>query len=58
MIFLEFPLWPSGLRTQHCVLEDTGLIPGLTQWVKDLTLSQDEAYVADGLGSIVAMAVM
>ena len=26
----------SGLRTQHCLSEDVGLIPGLTQWVKDL----------------------
>ena len=33
----EFLLWLSGLRTQHSVHEDTGLIPGLTQWVKDPT---------------------
>ena len=32
---LEFPLWLSGLRTQHSVREDVGSIPGLTQWVKD-----------------------
>ena len=31
----EFLLWLSGLRTQHNVCEDVGLIPSLTQWVKD-----------------------
>ena len=36
--FSEFPLWLSWLRTQHSVHEDVGLIPGLTQWVKDLEL--------------------
>ena len=40
---LEFPLWFSELRTQHSVREDTGLIPGLTQWVKDLALRQAAA---------------
>ena len=37
----EFPLWFSGLRTQHSVHENVGLIPGLTQWVKDLALPQE-----------------
>ena len=37
---LEFPLWLHGLRTKCCLCEDAGLIPGLTQWVKDLTLLQ------------------
>ena len=32
---LEFPLWLSRLRTQCCLSEDMGLIPGLAQWVKD-----------------------
>ena len=27
----EFPLWLSGLRTQCCLCEDVGSIPGLTQ---------------------------
>ena len=36
----EFPLWLSGLRTQHCFCEHLGLIPGLAQWVKDLVLPQ------------------
>ena len=36
----EFPLWPSGLRTQHSVCEDAGLIPGLAQCIKDLALPQ------------------
>ena len=36
----EFPLWFSGLRTQHSVLEVVGSIPGLAQWVKDPVLPQ------------------
>ena len=32
----EFPLWLSGLRIQHNIHEDVGLIPGLARWVKDL----------------------
>ena len=36
--FQEFPLWLSGLRTRHSVPEDVGLIPGPSQWVKDLIL--------------------
>ena len=36
----EFPLWLSGLRTQHSVYEDVSSIPGLTQWIKDLALPQ------------------
>ena len=35
---LELVLWLSGLRTQRCLSEDAGLIPGLAQWVKYLTL--------------------
>ena len=31
----EFPLWLSRIRTQSFLYEDVGLIPGLTQWVKD-----------------------
>ena len=30
----EFLLWFSGLRTQYCLHEDAGLIPGLAQWVR------------------------
>ena len=33
---VEFPLWLSGLRTQHSVREDLGSIPGLVRQVKDL----------------------
>ena len=36
----EFPLWLSGLRTQHSVHRDVGLVPGLAQWDKDLGLPQ------------------
>ena len=34
----EFPLWLRGLRIQHSVHEDVGLIPDLAQWVKDPAL--------------------
>ena len=34
----EFLLWLRGLRIQQSVHKDAGLIPGLTQWAKDLTL--------------------
>ena len=37
---MEFPLWFSRLRTQYCLCEDAGSIPGLTQWVRDLVLLQ------------------
>ena len=33
-------MWLSGLRTQHCIREDSGLTPGFVQWVKDLALQQ------------------
>ena len=37
----EFLLWLSRLRTRHSAHVNAGLIPGLTQWVKDLALPQD-----------------
>ena len=35
---LKFLLWLSRLRTQSSLHEDSDLIPGLAQWVKDLVL--------------------
>ena len=37
---MEFPLRLIGLRTQHSVLEDVGLMWSLIQWVKDPVLPQ------------------
>ena len=36
----EFPLWLSRSRTQCCLCEDVGSIPGLAQWVKEPALPQ------------------
>ena len=36
--------WVKNPASIH---EDMGLIPGLTQWVKDLVLPQTVAYIAD-----------
>ena len=47
----------SGLRTQHCLCEDVGLIPGLVQWVKDLALPQAAYTLQMQLRSDVAVAV-
>ena len=43
----EFPLWLSGLRTQRCLCEDAGSIPGLSPWVKALALPQAAVQVTD-----------
>ena len=35
------------VKNPTVILEDEGLIPGLTQWVKNLTLPQAVVWVAD-----------
>ena len=37
---LEFPLWLSRLGIQCSLHKDEGLIPGLSEWVKDPVLPQ------------------
>ena len=52
----EFPLWLSGLRTQH-LSEDEDLIPSLALWVKDPVLPQAVVWAGMQLGSSFAVAV-
>ena len=40
-----FSSWVRWLRTRHILQEDVGLIPGPSQWVKDLALPQTAAKV-------------
>ena len=44
---MEFPLWLTGLRSQHSVHEDAGSVCGLTRWVKALALPQTAAQITD-----------
>ena len=52
----EFPLWLS--RNESNIHEDTGLIPGLTQWVKDWHCHELWCRLQTPLGSCIAMAVV
>jgi len=52
------PLVAQRLRNQHSVHEAAGLIPGLTQWVKDLALLQMAAQFTDVVESGVAVAIV
>ena len=40
-------MWLIKLRTRRNICENVGLIPDLTQWVKDPALPQAAAQVAD-----------
>ena len=52
----EFLLWLSRLRTRCYLSEDVGLIPGTSQWVKDLALPQASGSSQMQLGSGKAVA--
>ena len=41
------PVVAHQVKNQHSVCMDAVLIPGLTQWVKDLALPQNAAWVKD-----------
>ena len=56
-LYKVFPLWLGELRTQQYLSEDVGLIPGLTQWAKNLALLQAACKLQVGLGARVAMVV-
>ena len=56
-MYREFPLWLNGLRTRHCVCKNAGLIPGLTQWVKDPALCKLGCRSQTQLESGIAVAV-
>ena len=43
-------MWLSGLRTQHCLYQGAGCIPGLTQWIKGPALLQAAARITDAAG--------
>ena len=42
-IFLGVPIVAQGVKNPTSIHKDAGLIPGLTQWVKDLALPQTVA---------------
>ena len=47
-------MWPSRLRTQHCLYDDEGLIPGFIQWVKDPEAPQAVVWLGPGVAVAVA----
>ena len=50
-------MWLSRLRSTGSLHDDTGSIPGLAQWVKDLALPQAVAWVT-GVASVAVTVVM
>ena len=54
---LSVPIMAQQVKNLTSIHEYVGLIPGLTQWVKDLTLPQAQRRSQTWLGSCVAMAV-
>ena len=51
------PIVAQRVKGPASIHEDSGLIPGLTQWAKDSALPQAAGKLAGKLGSPVAMAV-
>jgi len=51
-------LWLRELRIQQSLYEDVGLIPGLTQWVKDPSIARDrwQMWLRTGVAMAVAQA--
>ena len=45
---LGVPVVAQGVKTLTSIHEDTGLIPGLPQWVKDPVIAVSCGEVADG----------
>ena len=45
LAIMSSQLWLNRVRPKHSVHEDGDLIPSVTQWVTDLALLQDAAWI-------------
>ena len=55
---LQVPIVPQQVANLSRIYEDSGLIPGLAQWVKDLALPQTVCKSQTQLGSGIVVAVV